>query len=58
MDMKESITERDMENALLILEQIMRLQELGNYSGTDPTPSQQKFIALMLRNERAKNENH
>ncbi len=56
--MKESITERDMENALLILEQIMRLQELGNYSGTDPTPSQQKFIALMLRNERAKNENH
>ena len=46
------VIERDRENAVLILEQIARLKELGDFAGADATASQITFIALMLRNER------
>lgn len=43
----------DLEKARMILEHIRRLRELGDFAGEDTTEAEEKFISLMLRNERA-----
>lgn len=43
----------DLEKARMILTHIKRLRELGDFAGEDTTEAEEKFISLMLRNERA-----
>jgi hypothetical protein len=45
-------TEKDRENAALVLDHIKRLRELGEFAGEDTRQGEIFFIACMLRNER------
>lgn len=45
-------TEKDRENAALVLDYIKRLRELGEFASEDTRQGEIFFIACMLRNER------
>jgi hypothetical protein len=47
------MTDKDRENAQLILDQIARLRDLGRFVGQDTREQEITFITFMLRNERA-----
>ena len=45
-------TDKDRENAALILDHIKRLRVLGNFAQEETRDAEINFIAIMLRNER------